>query len=126
MASQPQPDAAQQQPQQLKPPQPPGPEDCCQNGCKVCVWDMYRADLKEYNERLAATDPGAPPAQEAPQSAAMAASLDAFEQMERQLAAQARAREWKERQRRQGRQQGRPQQEGPEGEAATAGGAGAE
>jgi hypothetical protein len=33
----------QQQQQQPRPPPPmprePGPEDCCQRGCRVCVWD---------------------------------------------------------------------------------------
>ena len=28
-----------------------GPEDCCQNNCKECVWAVYYYELKRYNER---------------------------------------------------------------------------
>lgn len=37
----------------LTPPEPPGPEDCCQQGCKVCVWDIYEDKLAQYNRALA-------------------------------------------------------------------------
>ncbi|KAI8463243.1 MAG: hypothetical protein J3K34DRAFT_475383 [Monoraphidium minutum] len=94
MASQP--EAQQQGAAQRPPPQQQKPL----SGCKVCVWDMYRADLKEYNSRLAELDPSATPVAEAEQSKMLEAGLDAFEKLERQLAAEQRRRE------REARQQG--------------------
>jgi hypothetical protein len=56
----------------------------------VCVWDIYRADLKAYNARLLEQDPTASPVAEAEQAAMVGAAMDAFEALERQLAAQQR------------------------------------
>lgn len=61
-----------------------------QSGCKVCVWDLYRRDLSEYNKRLAEVDPGAEPLAEVQQQQMVMASLDAFEALERRLAQQQR------------------------------------
>ena len=36
-------------PSQLLKPTEPGPEDCCQTGCKECVWEVY---WREYWVRL--------------------------------------------------------------------------
>ncbi|KAJ1918091.1 hypothetical protein H4219_002812 [Mycoemilia scoparia] len=35
------------------PPQRPGPEDCCQNGCVPCIMDTYRETLEEYEAKVA-------------------------------------------------------------------------
>jgi len=56
-----------------------------QSGCKVCVWDIYRSDLDEFNGRLLASDPAATPVAEVAQAQMVVASMDAFEQLERQL-----------------------------------------
>ncbi|PNH03193.1 hypothetical protein TSOC_010814 [Tetrabaena socialis] len=63
-------------------PQEPGPEDCCQNGCAVCVWDLYWAALAESGAEVADGDGGA-------ESAAQPVSvgLTAFEELEKELAA---------------------------------------
>jgi len=29
-------------------PLPPGDYDCCESGCDRCVWDIYRADVAEW------------------------------------------------------------------------------
>jgi hypothetical protein len=29
-------------------PAEPGPEDCCQNGCSTCIWDVYREALAKW------------------------------------------------------------------------------
>jgi Oxidoreductase-like protein, N-terminal len=33
-------------------PAEPGPEDCCQSGCAVCVWDIYREQLQLYTDHM--------------------------------------------------------------------------
>jgi hypothetical protein len=37
-----------------RPPSPPAPEDCCRSGCNPCVFDLYEADLRQYERELAA------------------------------------------------------------------------
>jgi len=32
-------------------PQEPGPEDCCQQGCRNCVWKIYYDRHREWAER---------------------------------------------------------------------------
>ena len=32
-------------------PQEPGPEDCCQQGCHNCVWNVYRDQHRAWAER---------------------------------------------------------------------------
>ncbi|KAH6580368.1 hypothetical protein BASA50_000190 [Batrachochytrium salamandrivorans] len=34
--------------QVLKSPEPPSSTDCCMGGCRVCVWDVYAADMDTY------------------------------------------------------------------------------
>lgn len=29
-------------------PQPPGDNACCEGGCEPCVWDLYYAELKQW------------------------------------------------------------------------------
>ncbi|KAK9822684.1 hypothetical protein WJX81_000366 [Elliptochloris bilobata] len=53
----------------------PGPEDCCQNSCVECVWNVYWRELKEYERALAAWEGRTPPAP----------ATDPFEEMERRL-----------------------------------------
>ncbi|KAK9794324.1 hypothetical protein WJX73_008933 [Symbiochloris irregularis] len=53
-------------------PTEPGPEDCCQTGCKECVWEVYWRELQAYNAELARQKGEAPP-------------LDPFEEMEKRL-----------------------------------------
>ncbi|KDE06501.1 hypothetical protein MVLG_03153 [Microbotryum lychnidis-dioicae p1A1 Lamole] len=36
-------------------PEPPGPEDCCQSGCAICVWDSYLSSIEEYHDALTST-----------------------------------------------------------------------
>eukprot|EP00735_Rhodelphis_limneticus_P012042 TRINITY_DN5217_c0_g1::TRINITY_DN5217_c0_g1_i1::g.23472::m.23472 TRINITY_DN5217_c0_g1::TRINITY_DN5217_c0_g1_i1::g.23472 ORF type:complete len:110 (+),score=4.92,sp/Q9USH2/YJH2_SCHPO/60.61/2e-07,Oxidored-like/PF09791.4/2.5e-15 TRINITY_DN5217_c0_g1_i1:27-356(+) len=38
----------------LRPPTPPGPEDCCQSGCANCVWTVYYKKLEKYEKAVAA------------------------------------------------------------------------
>lgn len=33
-------------------PDAPGPEDCCMSGCARCVYDLYKEDLEDYQERM--------------------------------------------------------------------------
>lgn len=33
-------------------PDPPGPEDCCMSGCAVCVYDLYRDALTDWQDNL--------------------------------------------------------------------------
>lgn len=33
-------------------PQKPDPDDCCGDGCRVCVWDRYYMALEKYEEEL--------------------------------------------------------------------------
>jgi hypothetical protein len=35
-------------------PREPLPEECCGQGCQVCVWDTYDQNLKVYEERQTA------------------------------------------------------------------------
>jgi len=30
-------------------PEPPAPNECCENGCDPCVWDIYREALDDWN-----------------------------------------------------------------------------
>ncbi|KAL3160127.1 hypothetical protein ABBQ32_010901 [Trebouxia sp. C0010 RCD-2024] len=59
----------------LEEPQEPGPEDCCQSGCSLCVWDMYRDNLHEYRVQQAMVRGESPPVK----------ALDPFEEMELKL-----------------------------------------
>mmetsp|Transcript_20298 Transcript_20298/g.61160 ORF Transcript_20298/g.61160 Transcript_20298/m.61160 type:complete len:108 (+) Transcript_20298:151-474(+) len=59
--------------QKLLKPTEPGPEDCCQGGCRECVWDIYWRELKVYEAEKALQEGKAPP-------------LDPFEELERRLA----------------------------------------
>lgn len=34
--------------EKVLPPQEPSPEECCQNGCVVCVWDTYAKAVQQY------------------------------------------------------------------------------
>ncbi|SCZ97561.1 BZ3500_MvSof-1268-A1-R1_Chr4-3g07249 [Microbotryum saponariae] len=36
-------------------PEPPGPEDCCQSGCAICVYDSYLSSIEEYHDALSST-----------------------------------------------------------------------
>jgi len=29
-------------------PTPPEPNDCCGNGCELCVWDLYYEELRQW------------------------------------------------------------------------------
>lgn len=31
-------------------PIPPGDYDCCESGCEPCVWDIYRDELRQWQE----------------------------------------------------------------------------
>jgi hypothetical protein len=33
-------------------PRIPEPDECCGQGCAVCVWDIYERELDKYHERL--------------------------------------------------------------------------
>lgn len=35
-------------------PTPPGPNECCESGCPICVLDLYADELRDYREKLAA------------------------------------------------------------------------
>ncbi|EGV61831.1 hypothetical protein PSN45_000515 [Yamadazyma tenuis] len=35
----------------MVPDKPPEPDNCCMSGCINCVWEMYRDDVKEWNEK---------------------------------------------------------------------------
>lgn len=59
----------------LEKPEEPGPEDCCQSGCSLCVWDMYRDNLHEYRVQQAKLKGESPPIK----------ALDPFEEMEMKL-----------------------------------------
>ncbi|KAL3158427.1 hypothetical protein ABBQ38_010661 [Trebouxia sp. C0009 RCD-2024] len=59
----------------LEEPQEPGPEDCCQSGCSLCVWDMYRDNLHDYRVQQAMVRGESPPVK----------ALDPFEEMELKL-----------------------------------------
>ena len=32
-------------------PRPPAPNECCENGCDPCVWDIYYEDLRQWQEQ---------------------------------------------------------------------------
>jgi hypothetical protein len=36
-----------------QPPEAPGPNECCESGCPLCVLDLYSEELRNYRERLA-------------------------------------------------------------------------
>ena len=36
-----------------QPPEAPGPNECCESGCPLCVLDLYSDELRSYRERLA-------------------------------------------------------------------------
>lgn len=36
------------------PSKPEPPDNCCMNGCSVCVWDLYQEDFTHFNENLTA------------------------------------------------------------------------
>ncbi|EIE25918.1 hypothetical protein COCSUDRAFT_52618 [Coccomyxa subellipsoidea C-169] len=61
----------------------PGPEDCCQNGCQNCVWEVYRRDLAVYNQQLAVQEGRPPPP----------VVLDPFAELERKIQMEKEARE---------------------------------
>jgi hypothetical protein len=71
----------------------------------VCVWDIYRSDLKDYNRQLLDSDPAATPVAEVEQAAMVEASLDAFERLERQLQRQKAERESEQQQQQQQQQE---------------------
>ncbi|KAF6265248.1 hypothetical protein COO60DRAFT_1479589 [Scenedesmus sp. NREL 46B-D3] len=69
-------------------PQEPGPEDCCQSGCEHCVWEVYNQELKhylQYTQQQGHPDQQVAAGKKASKQQVVAASLDAFEQLERQL-----------------------------------------
>jgi Oxidoreductase-like protein, N-terminal len=35
-----------------RPPQKPAPEDCCQSDCCPCVFELYEAELADYEHAL--------------------------------------------------------------------------
>ncbi|GMP92039.1 hypothetical protein CsSME_00042439 [Camellia sinensis var. sinensis] len=42
---------AEERPDKLPPqPEKPLPGDCCGSGCVRCVWDVYYAELEDYNK----------------------------------------------------------------------------
>ncbi|GAX80817.1 hypothetical protein CEUSTIGMA_g8252.t1 [Chlamydomonas eustigma] len=67
----------------------PGPEECCQNGCITCVWEVYREEMKKWeSERVEDGLIG----METPDTGISAklvdsgsVSLDAFLELERKL-----------------------------------------
>ena len=38
------------------PPTPPDPSECCGNGCEPCVWDIYREELRKWQEKQESTE----------------------------------------------------------------------
>mmetsp|Transcript_40836 Transcript_40836/g.121914 ORF Transcript_40836/g.121914 Transcript_40836/m.121914 type:complete len:160 (-) Transcript_40836:1011-1490(-) len=65
------------------PPREPGPEECCQKGCRTCVWDLYTAELRAWQLQ----NPGAKAASgdEDSAGARAAVAVDAFLETERRL-----------------------------------------
>ena len=48
-----------------QPPEKPLPQECCESGCPICVYDLYADALEQYRQALAAWEqrhPQAPPA----------------------------------------------------------------
>eukprot|EP01111_Echinosteliopsis_oligospora_P010333 TRINITY_DN3192_c0_g1_i2.p1 TRINITY_DN3192_c0_g1~~TRINITY_DN3192_c0_g1_i2.p1 ORF type:complete len:126 (+),score=50.62 TRINITY_DN3192_c0_g1_i2:15-392(+) len=41
-------------PVEILDPPPEMPTNCCGTGCKTCVWDLYFAEVEEYNNKLSA------------------------------------------------------------------------
>jgi hypothetical protein len=37
-----------------QPPEKPLPQECCESGCPICVYDLYAEALEEYRRALAA------------------------------------------------------------------------
>ncbi|MBP7367341.1 MAG: oxidoreductase-like protein [Pseudoxanthomonas sp.] len=37
-----------------QPPEKPLPQECCESGCPICVYDQYADALDEYRRALAA------------------------------------------------------------------------
>lgn len=37
-------------------PIPPNPNECCGNGCEPCIWDIYREELRKWQEEQAKAD----------------------------------------------------------------------
>ena len=37
-----------------QPPEKPLPQECCESGCPVCVYDLYAEALEGYRQALAA------------------------------------------------------------------------
>ena len=37
-----------------EPPEPPGEDACCGNGCDPCVWDFYALERERYLEAVRA------------------------------------------------------------------------
>ncbi|UNK58687.1 oxidoreductase-like domain-containing protein [Pseudoxanthomonas daejeonensis] len=37
-----------------QPPEKPLPQECCESGCPICVYDLYAEALEQYREALAA------------------------------------------------------------------------
>lgn len=35
-------------------PTPPGPNECCESGCPLCVLDVHAEEMRVYREALAA------------------------------------------------------------------------
>lgn len=35
----------------MVPDKPPEPDNCCMSGCINCVWELYRDDIKEWNDK---------------------------------------------------------------------------
>ena len=47
-----------------QPPEKPLPQECCESGCPICVYDLYAEALEEYRRALAEwrqRHPEAPP-----------------------------------------------------------------
>lgn len=74
-----------QPPPPLTRPSEPGPEDCCNSGCEKCVWEVYYADLKAFEEANGGAGMAPNPQPAAP-------SLSAFAALEARLAAEAAAK----------------------------------
>jgi hypothetical protein len=47
-------------------PQEPGPDECCGQGCRMCVWDMYQEKLDRYEDDIRAWELGRSPMSAAP------------------------------------------------------------
>lgn len=37
-----------------QPPQAPAPEDCCNSGCPLCIYDLYNEEVERYRAALEA------------------------------------------------------------------------